>query len=220
MLDASECTFVSGAEANPLYKVAAMGVFTVIMGLGILNFQGYQAAISDGEKLEKWLKKNEAKVEEAGQRFASHQRIERAEKTLETWKETRHDYGSLLRFVGGRVPDPIDQTQFLALSFNEEMVGMRTKRKEPASGQTEFYPLERQITMNVTGLIKNDRPDLMLEQFKALLQLGEDGPPIENITMRLQSNRNRQFRDRNGEVQEGVTPFSAEFVLENRELKP
>jgi len=220
MLDPSECVFISSAEANPIFKLGAMMLAFLLVGYGILTFQGYQGVISDGEKLDKWLKSNEESVTEAGDRFATHQRIERAGQTLKAWQETRHDYATLLDFIGRRIPDPIDQTQFVSMSFNEDMVGMRTRREDPASGQTEFYPLERTVSLRLNGLIKNDRPDLMLDQYKALLQMGEDGPPIANTIMSLQRLRRGAFRGRPEGMPEGITPFSAEFILEPRELKP
>ncbi|GEM_PF-1078277 len=220
MLDPAECVIVGGAEASPLIKVGAIGLITLILGYGILTFQTAQSVISEGEDLEKWLKNNAEKVEEAGARFATHQRVERAGQTLSTWKKTRHDYAALLQYIGSRVPDPIDQTQFTNMSFNENIVGLRTRREEPASGQTEHYPLERTVTVRLNGLIQNDRPSLVLDQYKLILQSGDSRPPIDNITLRLQSLRGSKFRNQDGSFPKGITPFEAEFILEDRELKP
>jgi hypothetical protein len=216
MLEPSECVYISSAEANPVYKLAAVAVAVALIGFGVLNYQGLQSTIEEGASLESWLKTNSEQVEEAAERFADHQRLKRAQTTLTGWRDTRYAYSPLLAHIGSRVPDPVDQTQFTSLSFNEEIIGLRILREQPASGQTRTYPLERQVRLRLTGLVRDTRPSLKLDQYKALLELGEDRPPIEDITMRLQPVRVRPGEDSG--IPEGATPFSAQFSLENRTM--
>jgi hypothetical protein len=216
LLEPSECHYVSSTEKAPLIKAGAALVAVSLIAWMFFTYRGLQSTIQEGEVISDWFKKNEEKVADAEKRLTIQSRISKARRSLEGWGQSRYDFPELLTAMAQAIPAPQDQIQFTMLYFNEELLGAAVERLRPGSGETAFYPMERQINLELRGRVRSERPDLMLDDFRARLADLQGSLPLKQITLRLEDRMTLKSED--GEME--VTPFAAELVLKPRKVLP
>ena len=217
LLEPAECHYLGSAEQNPLYKLGGVALVVAFLAWNVFNYQAMRATIRESAEVTRWLEENEEAVSGAKDRIARQLRMDKARISLNGWRTSRYDYPAMFSAMARGIPEPADQMQFTLLYFNERMIGMSTPRENPGEGQSEFFPLERRVSIELKGRVANERPDLTLDAYKARLGgLGAD-LPFRNITMRLEE---RVALDNTVEESDTITPFSAEFELNPRELRP
>jgi len=218
LLEPSECHYLNSAESNPLYKIGGVALVAGFLAFNLFNYQKLKATVREGQEIEQWLEENEEAVEEARERIALQLRIEQANKTLSGWETSRFNYPDIFTAMALSIPPPADQMEFTLLYFNENLIGMSSPRENPEGNQTEFYPLERQINVELRGRVAGGRPDLKLDAYRNRVnQLSEDQMPLQNLTMRLGNSMEIQGDE---EKTLTVTPFSAEITLIPNEVLP
>lgn len=217
LLDPGECHYLPASESNPLYKLGAVAILVALMGWGYFSYQGLTSAIREGERVESWLAKNEEAVTETRERIRLGQRMEEARKTLAGWKSSRYDYPAIFAALAEAIPHPADRVQFTSLSFNESLIGLSQPRRSPGRGKTAHYPVERNVRIELKGVIGHERPDQVLERYRGRIEAAGDRLPFDAVSMRLDQGGRRRGSE---EVVENITPFSAEFDLKPMEMSP
>jgi hypothetical protein len=213
LLEPSEVTYLSSATTNPLYKLAAVGVGVVILGMFGLSYQSLRSTIQEGERIESTWSAIEEDVAKASELNLEMMRLDKGRQTLEGWSPSRHDWTEVMDYIINQAPGSLDDIQFTRFSFDEQMTGLRQQRPGPTAN---FHPLKRTITITIRGIIQTKGPVRMLTQFQRNLLTGETQPsPIDSVILDKYvplPSRDDSPRD--------LTEFTFFVKLQDREVVP
>jgi len=214
LLEPSEVTYLSSATTNPLYKIAAVAVGVILLGIFGLRYQSLRSTIQEGERIGKTWTAIEKDVEKASELNFEMVRLDKGRQTLEGWSPSRHDWTEVMEYIINQAPGSLDDIQFTRFFFDEKMEGLRNQR--PGQDDVNFHPLKRTITITLRGIIQTKRPERMLTQFQRNLLTGETQPStIDSVILDNYapiSNKDDSLSD--------LTEFTFFIKLQDREVVP
>lgn len=213
LLEPREIRYLSAAESNPLFKLAAVGVVVVIIALVTLHYFSLQNTIRKGEQLKTRWEDIETKVAEAEKLIEKQQRLEKGLQTLKGWRASKINWNSLMTYLVDQMPGDFENTQFTRLDIDEVMRGLRNQK--PGGKAKDFHPLTREVRINLRGVVRSNAPARMLSRFQRNLLNGDAPVDFEEIAL----DRYTQLRDEKGDITD-LTTFSFTITLSPLEVMP
>jgi hypothetical protein len=213
LLEPNEIHYLSAAESNPLYKLGAVAVVVIILGLVALHYVSLQETIQEGENLSTRWAEIEDKVTEAEALTEKVSRIEEGLQTLQGWSASKVNWDEVMSYLAEEVPGAKEDMQFTRLEVSEKMVGLRNQF--PGSKAADVHPLKREITIQLRGILRSSRPERLLTRFQRNLINGR--PPVEFEEVAL--DRYTQLRQEDGSITDRTT-FAFTIRLIPREVTP
>jgi Tfp pilus assembly protein PilN len=213
LLQPGEIRYLSAAASNPLYKYAGIGLGVVILASAAFYFLSLRETAAKGERLQsRWeeIEEDVARVEDLN---ASRLRLEKAVQTLQGWESSRVPWDEVMEYLVDSAPGSLEDIQFTRLQWNETMEGLQ--KQSPSDKKADFHPLKRVIDINLRGILRSNRPERLLTQFRRNLLEGRAPVEIEEVAL----DRYTQLRDEEGNVTDRTT-FSFTIRLVPRELMP
>lgn len=214
LLEPSEIHYLSSASTNPLYKWGAGAAVVLLLLFFGNNYLSLRKIIKEGERVESTWKNIEEDVEGATVLNEKMNRLDEGLQTLKGWSNSRHQWPEIIDYIVDQAPVPLEDLQFTRFSFDEKMVGLRNQR--PGANQQKVFPLKRNITITLRGILRSSAPGRILPQYTNNIQMGENQPSVISLA-NLETYS--ALRDSEGERLE-LTEFTFFIKLKDREVTP
>ncbi|WFB37002.1 hypothetical protein P3T73_04415 [Kiritimatiellota bacterium B12222] len=163
-LDVEEVRPYVSKKTKSFLKRAVIATYVMMLMAFIVKY-GYDVSIIREGKLKQseWAGM-EKEVDELLNLREQSARISKGYNTLLGWNISRVDWAEFLMYLASQLPGEPQNVQLNRLYFDEEIAGLR--HQLPGAKPQDFYPLKREISLSMSGVLKADRPELTLVKFQ------------------------------------------------------
>ncbi|MGA0332664.1 MAG: hypothetical protein ACO3NW_01760 [Kiritimatiellia bacterium] len=214
LLENSEITYHSPASVPPALKLVGLGAVILVLGMMGMRFQSLRAKAAEGDRIKSTWDRIEKDVEAAKALNTKSIRLQRGLDTLQGWSHSGHPWPEILDFLVEQSPVEPENIQFTRFFFDEKMDGLRDQT--PGGGDGKYFPVKRQVTITLRGILRSERPQRILPEYRRNLAEAKNPPsPIEDVGL----DNPVIMLDAEGQPS-GLTGFTYSIRLKDREVKP